>query len=436
MKKPLLAQKLQLSSGIRRKTASHLRHKKALTGLRACSRFFVPNLLRPFSSRFSLSTAISGLALLLLAAVFPARPARGADTGDIPDGIVRVGILDSSKSASIELRGKTKIVDLSSGRQQQLSERSKMSVCASGGGLKFGDDILGPVIRLTPLDGEDRLRINERSYRGSIVVKTNPDSTLTAVEELGIEEYLYGVLPSEMGPEWPLEALKAQAVVARTYALYTLQGASEKASFDLCADTRCQVYGGASEDPKAVEAVRATQGEVLLWNGRLVHAFFHANCGGRTSPSIWGGDMIRPLMGVRCPYCKESGNYKWSAFFSQETLLKFLSSLGHDAGRIKSIRVVKRNSGGRAVKFKFSTDAGSQTASVKDLRGFLGASEFKSAYITRVTTTSKGFRFAGRGYGHGVGMCQEGARQMAWNGRKYKQILKFYYPGAKIACQD
>ncbi len=374
---------------------------------------------------------ITKLAALLLLAL--CAPARCADVGNInSSGLIRIGIIDAGKSATMELRGKTNIVDLSTGKQQQLPKGAKAAIAPDAQGLKFGDHSLGATVRITPLEGEDRLKINDKSYRGSILLRRNPDKTITAVEELGLEEYLYGVLPAEMGADWPLEALKAQAVVARTYALYNLKRFTDS-GFDLSADVRSQAYDGASkDDPRIIEAVHSTTSEVLSWKGQLVHAFFHANCGGRTSPSVWGGDKMRPLEGVHCPYCKISKDYAWVAVFENQRLLEFLHSLGVSATKIKSIRVLQRNSGARVLLLKFNTDKGSKNVEFKDLRTYLGSTTLRSSYIVHIQPAKGAYKFIGRGYGHGVGMCQDGAKQMAKIGRNYKQILKFYYPGSEL----
>jgi stage II sporulation protein D len=371
-------------------------------------------------------------ALILLMIAMP--PGYCADVGNVnSSGLIRVGIIDAAKSATLELRGKTNVVDLSSGKQRQFAKTLPLTLSASPQGLKLGDFSVGSSVRITPLEGEDRVRVNNKVYRGSLLARRNDDNSVTVVEELGLEEYLYGVLPAEMGPDWPLEALKAQAVVARTYALYSLKRFADS-GFDLSADVRSQAYSGSTQDnPKIIEAVHATTGEVLGWKGQLVHAFFHANCGGRTSPPVWGGDKMRPLDGVHCPYCKNSKDYSWEISFANDKLLAFVHTMGLTAAKkIKSMRVLERNSGARVLLLKISTDAGSKTVDFKDFRNYLGSTLLRSSYIIHIIPHKYSYTFVGRGYGHGVGMCQDGAKEMAKIGRSYKQILKFYYPGAEI----
>ena len=355
-----------------------------------------------------------------------------ADGGGLggASGIIRIGIVEAQKGAVLEAASGASAVDLASGARKPLPAGAKLSVSPDENGIRLGDYVFGPVVRISAQDGAAGFtRVNDRSYRGSIIFKKKSDKAITAIEELGLEEYLYGVLPAEMGEDWPEDALKAQAVVARTYALYSL---NRFADFDLTADVRSQAYSGADRDhPRIMEAVRATSGQVLMWKGGLVHSFFHSNCGGRTTPSVWGGDEIRPLKGVYCPYCKYSRDYSWTVFVPEEKLLDYLRAASIPVKKLKSIRMLKRNGGGRTITLRFKTDIGGVNVDMHDLRACMSA-EFRSTYIVHIQPERGGFRFSGRGYGHGVGMCQDGARKMAWTGKSYKQILKFYYPGAKL----
>ncbi|HUT86447.1 MAG TPA: SpoIID/LytB domain-containing protein, partial [Elusimicrobiales bacterium] len=251
-------------------------------------------------------------------------------------------------------------------------------------------------------------------------------------EELELEKYLYGVLPLEMGPRWPMEALKAQAVIARTYALFN-KNKYYKQGFDLSNDVKSQAYGANNADhPRVMEAVNSTKGEVLTYKGKLLDAVYHANCGGRTSPPIWGGKAIEPLSGVKCPYCKNTPNYNWSKEISKEKLLVFCNSRGYKVKKIKNIKSDYKNRAGRVLKLQFITDIGKFIINTGALRNWIGGNIFKSHYVTQIIPGKDEIKFVGKGYGHGVGMCQNGAMVMAKNKKNYKKILRYYYPGAKI----
>jgi len=373
-------------------------------------------------------------ALLALALTLPAF---GADAGDInTSGLIRIAIAHNAKKAAMDIRGRTRIVDMSTGDQKSVAEQISFQVTAAPGkkqGVNVGPYTLGSMVRITPLEGEDRLKINNRSYRGSILIKADKEQTITVIEELGLEEYLYGVLPLEMGNNWPLEALKAQAVAARTYALGNMNRFGEM-GFDLWSDQRSQMYGGASVSaPRVVEAVKATDSEVLTYKGRLVPAFYHANCGGRTARPPWGDmEYTRTLSGVSCRYCSNSGNYRWQTIISEAKILAFLENYGFTPGTVKAIRIADRDRSGRATILKFMGPKNGKSIDIKDFRRAVGSSEFRSSFIIRIVKHKNGFEFVGRGFGHGVGLCQDGARTMAEKKFNYRQILKYYYPGAQI----
>jgi len=349
-------------------------------------------------------------------------------------GVIRIGIAHEAKVADIDINGKAKIVDMSNGKQREVSHILSVKAYQDGDNkLKIGKYSLGSMARLTPLEGEDRLRLNGKSYRGSLLVKANQNKTITVIEELGIEDYIKGVLPAEMGNGWPLEALKAQAVAARTYALYSLKR-FDSDGFDLSADVRSQAYAGAASDrPEILEAVRSTDSEVLSYKGEILHAFYHANCGGHTAPANWGNEHIKPLSGVVCRYCSFSPSYSWTLSFTQSQILKFLASQGYEAQRVKSIRITSRNKGQRAEWMRITTDEGSADIPVKDFRRWAGGNVMKSTYIISISSRRGKFEIRGRGYGHGVGMCQDGAKGMARKGSDYERILRYYYPGADIS---
>ncbi|MDD4004892.1 MAG: SpoIID/LytB domain-containing protein [Elusimicrobiaceae bacterium] len=351
-------------------------------------------------------------------------------------GIIRINLAENLTFADIGITGKTLVADLNTGKKFKIPAPTTFGVRPLGAdNIRIASYTFSSALRLTPYVRTDRLTYSGKSYRGSIVARADGKGSFTLIEELGLEEYLYGVLPIEMSPAWPIEALKAQAVAARTYALYNMTPDS-KNGFDLYSDVRDQAYVGASRDCDSVlEAVRATEGEVLTYDGNLIPAFYHANCGGKTSPPAWGkgeSDPIPPLRGVSCGYCGFSKNYEWDVSLSARKLLTFLASYGHKAERIKRITVSDRNDAGRVSAFEFKTDEDDYTVKTSDLRKYFGASFLRSSYIKKVYAHGGDFIFEGRGYGHGVGMCQDGAKGLAERGYKYTLILRRYYPSARL----
>lgn len=350
-------------------------------------------------------------------------------------GIIRVGIAHQASSVDLCARGNVHATEISSGEKFAFIPDSDYSAeTDENRRVIIGNLSLSSPVKLIPVTKNDRMEVNGRTYRGNLLVTANPDETLTIVEELGIEEYLCGVLPIEMSPGWPLEALKAQAVVSRTFALKNM-GKFKDLGFDISADMFSQVYGGSGHyDPRVLEAVRSTTGEVLTYKGKLIPAYFHSCCGGRTTApaSVWGAEILRPLAGISDPYCRNSPHYAWKTYIAARDILKALQRNGSTALRIRGIRITKRDRSGRTLKMKFVTDQGSIVVSAKDFRSWMGEKEIKSTYILRISPSKGGYIFAGRGWGHGVGLCQYGARVMAERKKKYRSILQHYYPGARV----
>ena len=367
--------------------------------------------------------------LLLLSHPSPLRAADGlADEGPR----IRIAISRTSPAIKLKTASKIYVEDVKTSKKYLLLESAAYEIKAEGGRVSVAGQQLSSPVKLLPSDGQERIRLGGKLYKGDILLRATPEDRLDIIEYIPLEEYLYGVLTVEMGPDWPLEALKAQAVASRTYALKFINPSRD---YDVTDGAEMQVYNGTTKiNPRIIEAVTATRGEVLKYKGRLVTAFFHACCGGHTSSaaSAWGDSATKPLSGVSDPYCSPSRHSRWELFVPAKDLLKFIQARGSTALKIRGVRVHRKDRSGRAVTLRFSTDDGSKDAPVKELRKYLGNYEFKSTLISRISAVRGGYEFAGRGWGHGVGMCQEGAKYMAMKGRSYKRILRQYYPGAAI----
>lgn len=278
---------------------------------------------------------------------------------------------------------------------------------------------------------ESRLKVNGKGYRGRIeIVKDN--SSLLIINELNLEDYLVGLINHEISSRWPKEAVKAQAVVARTYALYQKK-ARKDPRYDLESTVASQVYGGSdSEDELAFQAVKETEGEVALYNGELIQALYHSSCGGRTEAAedVWGKD-VPYLKSIKDPHCTEAPNYFWQYKIGLNELSERLRRLDGGIGSISSVSVKKKSRSGRAMSISIRHSNGVSDVSGKDFREALGFENLRSTDFT-VKVKGDSVSFAGSGGGHGVGMCQWGAKGMAEDGRTYKEILKWYYPGITI----
>lgn len=367
-----------------------------------------------------------------LLAALSCLPAWGAD-GGAPEGPrIRVAISRGVPSIKLKTSARVHVTEVATSKKFMLVENAAYEIRPSAAGIAVAGQQLSSPVKLTSPDGEERIRLGSRLYKGDILINAAASDRLDIIEALPLEEYLYGVLTAEMSPDWPLEALKAQAVASRTYAMKYINPARD---YDVTDGVEKQVYDGAGKvNARIREAVNSTRGEVLKYKGKLLTAFFHACCGGHTASakSAWGEDVLKPLYGVQDPFCSDSRHSRWALYASTHDLLKAIQAMGSTALKIRGVKIHRKDRSGRAVTLRFTTDRGVYDASVGELRKRLGVSEFRSSLVTRVVAVKGGYEFKGRGWGHGVGMCQEGAKYMAYRGRPYKKILRHYYPGAAI----
>ncbi|MDY0150941.1 MAG: SpoIID/LytB domain-containing protein [Candidatus Cloacimonas sp.] len=323
----------------------------------------------------------------------------------------------------------------------------------------------------TPLklsSGSD-LSINGQTlkYSGEFILKTVKNQ-LVLNQSLNLEEYLAGVIQNEIGNKSPLEALKAQAVAARTHALSLLANNRHKADgYDLCSSTHCQVYKGAYLQNATIhQAVNETANEALFANSVIADATYHSSCGGKTdaSSTIWRGKPIPHLNGVTCIAeadsldltCEadarkwietksdsngmsswERGALSWDKQISRKQLA---ASLG--MARINRIEILERGHSGRIVSMRFSGDKQVKLDNEYKIRQAFG-NLFSSFFYIKGAYSIDGevvsihpkdlILLKGKGAGHGVGMCQVGALKMAREGSRYQDILQQYYPGTLIS---
>lgn len=275
------------------------------------------------------------------------------------------------------------------------------------------------------------IEIAGRPYRGTVRIIAGSAPLL--VNELGLEDYLAGVINAEISSAWPAEAVKAQAILARTYAMFRLPQ-RRGAPYDLEATVKDQVYlGAAAEDDAARRAVAETRGMVLTYAGEPVAAYFHSACGGRTeSPEwVWGGSPQPYQQSVECGYCEDSPNYFW----------RWPSEGAADAGEVgrklglgtaaEAIEVITQSPTGRAAQVRVGGGGQTLTVGGNDFRQALGYSNVRSAAF-RVDREDGGWVIRGTGSGHGAGMCQWGAKGMAEAGQSAAAILTHYFPGTEL----
>ena len=344
---------------------------------------------------------------------------------------LRVALALKIQKAAVSSARAVRITSSKSGALLNTGKLLSIRVRAHSSGIKI-NDLVFPVSSIRISSSEPGLTFNERSYRGYLEL-TAGNGLLTVINHVELEDYLKGVVPSEMPKDWPLEALKAQAVAARTYALYQRSQSSEE-EYDLLSDINDQVYRGMEmENPRTDMAVRRTAGAILTYKNRLVRALYHSTSGGRTenSEAVFNGGRIPYLKSVVCRFDRESPSYVWqySARFSE--LQSALSRYGIRTGKISGISLRSRTRTSRISELNIHTGSGRIIVNAYDFRKAVGTKKIKS---TRFTIRRRGPRitFKGIGYGHGVGLCQWGAKGMAEEKYDYKKILSFYYSGAQL----
>ncbi|HLW37970.1 MAG TPA: SpoIID/LytB domain-containing protein [Candidatus Eremiobacteraceae bacterium] len=289
---------------------------------------------------------------------------------------------------------------------------------------------------ITPLT-DLALTVDGQPYRGSIVVDRDSDASLSVVNGVELEQYLYSVVGSEVSASTPPAALQAQAIVARTYAVGHL-GAHDDLGFDLHAGDRDQAYNGMqAESQPVVDAVDATRNVVMIYRNHLAQAYYSACDGGYTSDGRALGDPQPYLQAVRDPYCPLSPYMHWNATIPLAQFVATLNARGLLAPplltrEMRDIRAGAVDASGRLETVILVTTRGTYSLEGTQFRALVGNSVMKSTKIATLALDGALIRASGAGYGHGVGMCQLGARGMADAGLGVYAIINFYYPGVLL----
>ena len=297
------------------------------------------------------------------------------------------------------------------------------------------------------------LALGNDSYRGALIITSENDKSISVINVLNVEDYLRGVVPKEIGTlrEPEIEAIKVQAVAARTYA-YKRMAANQRNTFDVLSTVADQVYAGANVEYAVSDmAVAQTENIIMIYDGEIAGAFYHSTCGGKTAniEDVWGGAALPYLRSIDDTdstgniYCRGSRAFTWEESWSGAQLGKILTRFSTDAnisapfkgtlrkvevkerfecGRVKSCSIVSSSgnfqAGGDRVRFLFRRDASANP--------ILRSSNF------HIEESGGKIVIKGRGYGHGIGMCQTGAIARAREGQDFEQILKAYYSGVEL----
>ena len=407
---------------------------------------------------------------------------------------ISVGLVVNQFSAEVSTDKGTVLTILSNGKSAPLDSKTIYASIKDGRLHWANEAIAGNEVEISTKNEMTAVSVNRKKYHGKIRISMNKDKrTLTVCNILPLEQYLYGVVAKEVIPLWPEEAIKAQAVAARSFALSAILKNSS-GLFDIRANELGQVYGGIeAENPLTTKQVDATRGIVITHNGKPIEAYFHSAGGGFTenSENVWG--TVMPYLKGVVDFDQDSPKYNWQKIYSIVEVETSLSNAGYMIGKLKAVRLsplslppvknTDRGISGRVIKLSFIGHDGEVSLTGNEMRRifqlnstlfdiFVGSQPPKSIEVTlldpygnekgskeipinlpgdqdsvhikglenlRLITGSNSEKFVinGRGWGHGLGLSQWGTRGMALKAPKgssnyFKEILRHYYTDVNI----
>lgn len=404
------------------------------------------------------------------------------DKKNVPVTMLSVMLGEGLASASVSGISDFEVVDGNAGKVLESCGANKsLNITVDGSYIAInGKKTKSRIVTVQAKNGADGVvKYNGSSYRGSLLLVSD-GVRLKVLNQLSLEDYVKGVLPSEMSPSWHGEALKAQAVAARSFALYNRSKGGHKGSgYDLCSSSHCQVYSGmAAETTATNSAVDATRGQAMYYDYQVIYAAFHSSSGGATenSEDVWG--VYQPYLRSVTDDDSKSPYHNWTAKFTVAQVEKQLASAGKGIGTLKAIAlspiassgsVTGRTASGRAYGVKFTGSSGTVTITGEQARTIFGlksamfnirtersvqvpaaggskkddkASKAGQGGLTATPAAMKGSAmkiggsetivFDGHGFGHGLGLAQYGAKAMADKGSTYDEILHHYYTDVVI----
>ena len=271
------------------------------------------------------------------------------------------------------------------------------------------------------------IKIDKSKYRGKLILVPEIKDRFTVLEEIGIEEYLPGVIEGEMPTLWQDDAIQAQVIAARTYAIYQKK-IKNNALYHI--DKLDLAYNGSyNYQPKTKKIVDKSRGTVMVYNWELFPGYFHSTCGGHTEDIniVFNLRSIPPLSGVDCGYCNKSKYYNWRTNLKKDEIERKLGNAKFNVKKISKIVTEKTGQGGHSSIIKIVHSGGTKRVNANVFRLIVGPNNLRSTAF-KVKNNGSSLIFDGSGWGHGVGLCQYGTQGMANSGFKWYDILKHYYP--------
>jgi len=355
---------------------------------------------------------------------------------------IRVGLANAAQVLSIQSADSFSI-RLPSGKTFNAS--GQVTVRVQGAGLLLNDrTVVEPHVWVEGSPGTYQVRVwmeagkvdlrdasQEWVVRGPLEIQSSA-SGLGLINWIDLEAYVAGVVSGEVGAKWPIEALKAQAVAARTYVLYK-KVESQLQPFDVVAGVQDQVYHGHSVRAESVlEAVASTRGQVVTFDNRPIFAAYSSTAAGPTEDAlfVWALDLPY-LKGVDCPFDEQAPRYDWRTSFTFDYLEQQLRKEGYSVGKVATLTPYTFTPSGRVDRVRLLHSRGEIILRGQDLRRVVGYSKIFSTQFS-IESFGPEVVVVGHGAGHAVGMCQWGMREMAELGYDYQSIVRHYYPGTTL----
>lgn len=400
---------------------------------------------------------VAGLAVVFILALLVVPRSRGPRARLViqpPQGVarfrpIRVSLnAEAVTSTRITVDGPFQITPIGSTKVLLKRPRqSQITVTLATNGFRWDQqDLAAPRLEITP-DANSGVWVNDREYPGRVHLVRLPGGKIQVINVVPLEDYVACVVDSEMPREFGPEARKAQAITARSYALAQMQRASRAALYDLHASTRSQKYNGrkylssdgrllAGDSAESRQLAYETAGMVCTYEGKLFCTYYSAVCGGRTSVgSDFFSDAAPPHQSVPCVWCADAPLFRWQTSRThveiQEKLRRYWTEQGTKFDRLAKLEIGSEPYPGGVATVAMGDGKRTLTLPATTFRRILGTSGFYSHHF-QLEQQGTNWIFRGTGNGHGVGLCQWGARGMDHAGKNGLEILEQYYPGSEV----
>ena len=380
-------------------------------------------------------------------------PDNNAPTTTLPESCPNIRVLieeyDAQAKSTFTVTSKHGLIVEEEGDKQNFNEK-KLTLSIEKNKLYLLDNktkkkkythITNDTLTIYPERG--RLIFNDRTYEGALTLSINADNgTLLIINKLNIDDYIYAVLGCESLPFWPPEMHKVQAIISRTYAIYQMQQSRnlhKKRLFNIKKSNIHQVYNGSHQLTHLREAVSDTHNLILMYHKSVALTMFDICCGGVIPHDMQVQDSDKPYLyrKNRCLFCTDKDDAHWTRVFSEKTLFRQIESNTalkkklKAIGTIENIEIKNRDKAGIVYSLKLIGSRSNATITVNQFNASL-SKRLKSKAFT-LKQKKHDFILTGTGYGHTLGLCQLGAREMIEQGYDFKEVLAFYYPGTKFA---